>query len=145
MESSWNVNIKIAFDLPFATHRSLIKPITGTSHIKEILVKRFLSFLNQIKNSPKQMPKHILNTIKLDVRSTTGSNLRNILLLTNKSNIDKLELLDFKCVNYHPIKKEDDWKPGIILEITDVKFNQLEVDGFSFEELEEILDYVCTS
>ena len=145
MESSWNLNIKIVFDLPFATHRSIIKPITQSYHIKETLVKRFLSFIKQVKSSPKKLPKHILNTIKLDTRSTTGSNLRNILLLSKKSNVDKLDIFDFKSINYHPISKEDSWKPGMILEITDIKFNQLEVNGFSYDELEEILSYVCTA
>ena len=32
-----------------------------------------------------------------------------------------------------------------INEITDVKFNQLDVEHFSREELDEILNFLCTS
>ena len=33
----------------------------------------------------------------------------------------------------------------VILELTDVKFKQATIDGFTDEEVEEILDFVCTS
>ena len=145
VESSWNRNIKIAFDLPYATHRYLIKPIVKSNHVKEILVKRFLSFINQIRKSPKMIVNHILKAIKFDVRSTTGSNLRNIMLATGKSSVEKLEISDFKSIKYHPIAKEDSWRPEMILELTDIKFDILEVEGFSHEELKEILSYACTS
>ena len=84
LEGSWNRNAKVAFDLPFATHRYLVKHVVQCDHVKETLVKRFLSFIVQVKKSSKIMPQHILNTIQHDVRSTTGSNLRNILLLSPK-------------------------------------------------------------
>ena len=83
--------------------------------------------------------------MKLDARSTTGSNLRIIALLTDRSSVDKLEINDYKAVNYHPISDQDIWRTEIIKEITDVKFNQLEVPGFTFEEMEEILSFACTS
>ena len=102
IESSWNRNIKIAFDLPFSTHRNLMKPITETDHVKEILVKRFLSFISELKKSPKKIMRHIFNQVKLDVRSTTGSNLRNIALLTDKSSVDKLEINDYKAETITP-------------------------------------------
>ena len=76
VESSWNRNIKIAFDLPYATHRYLIKPFVKSNHMKEILVKRFLSFINQIRKSPKMIVNHILKAIQFDVRSTTGSKFK---------------------------------------------------------------------
>ena len=88
---------------------------------------------------------HILKAIKFDVRSTTGSNLRNIMLATGKSSVEKLEISDFKSIQYHPIAKEDSWRPEMILELTDIKFDILEVEGFSHEELEDILSYACTS
>ena len=145
LEGSWNRNAKVAFDLPFATHRYLVKHVVQCDHVKETLVKRFLSFIVQVKKSSKIMPQHILNTIQHDVRSTTGSNLRNILLLTPKDEVDTLEPSDYKYVNYHPIVEENMWKPNVIQELTNTKYNQLEVPGFSTEELDEILSYVSTS
>ena len=108
------------------------------------MIERFLSFLNQIEKSKKQIPKQLLSVIKHDVRSTTGSNLRNILLLTNKNTIEEITLEDIKTIKYNQIEKEDEWKVGFIREVTDIKFNQLEVENFSKEELDDILSYLCT-
>ena len=77
------------FDLPIQTHRYIIEPISQTKHLKNVLMERFLSFLMQIEKSTKKVPKQLLAFTKNDVRSTTMSNVGNILLLTDKSNIDE--------------------------------------------------------
>ena len=43
------------------------------------------------------------------------------------------------------LRKKDEWKVKFIHEITDVKFNKLEVENFSTEELVEILSHLCTT
>jgi hypothetical protein len=43
------------------------------------------------------------------------------------------------------MEENDKWKVQFIREITDVKFNKLEVPNFSDEELDEILSHLCTS
>ena len=145
LENSWNTSVRVMFDLPLQTHRYLIEPVSQTKHLKIVLMERFLSFLNQIENSKKQIPKHLLSFIKHDVQSTTGSNLRNILLLTDKNNIDDLCKDDIKKLHYHQIEDQDSWKVNFIHEITDVKFNLLEVENFLNEDLDEILSVLCTS
>ena len=40
---------------------------------------------------------------------------------------------------------EESWRVGIIREMTDRKFGQMTVDGFSDEECDEMLTYACTS
>ena len=145
LENSWNTSVRIMFDLPLQTHKYLIEPISQTKHLKIVLIERFLSFLNQIEKSRKKIPRQLLSFIKHDVRSTTGSNLRNILLLTDKNNIDDVCRDDILKIKYNKIDSKDNWKVDFIGEITDVKFDQLKVENFSKEELEEILDFLCTS
>ena len=41
--------------------------------------------------------------------------------------------------------QEDKWRIEMIKELTDIKFGQLELDGFSNEECEEILNFACVS
>ena len=110
-----------------------------------MLLERFFSFLTQILKSKKQVPKQLLNFIANDVRSTTGSNLRNLLLLTNNDTIEEINIEDIKKLKYHQIDENEIWKVNFIKEITNLKFNQLEVEDFSREELDEILSYLCTS
>ena len=82
LENTWNVSMRLMLDIPRESHRRLIEPLSDTTHLKTILIKRFLLFLQQIRNSSKIACKFLLETICLDTRSTTGSNLRRILLLT---------------------------------------------------------------
>ena len=108
----------------FLENRYLIEPLSGTSHVKSILVKRFLTFLEQIRKSKKCASKHLLNSIIFDTRSTTGSNLRNILLNTGKSQIQEIVPNDAFEVKYHPIKSQDKWKLPFINDIIEHKNDQ---------------------
>ena len=123
----------------------MIEQISKTKHLKFVLIERFLSFLNQIVKSKKLIPKQLLSFIKNDVCSTTGSNLRNILLLTDKNNIEEICIDDIRKMVFEEIDDREKWKIDFINEITDVKFNQLDVEHFSREELDEILNFLCTS
>ena len=71
--------------------------------------------------------------------------MRNILLLTDKPSVEDVTRDDLRKLEYAPIDKEDKWKVKFIKEITDIKFNKLIVEDFTTEELEDILEYLCTS
>ena len=120
LENSWNTAVKVMFDLPVQTHRYIIEPISQTKHLKIVLLERFLSFLEQIHKSKKNVPKQLLSFIKNDARSTTGSNLRKMLLLTKKNNIDELSKDDVAALHYHEVDPKDGWKIKMIKEITDL-------------------------
>ena len=145
LENSWNVSIRLTYDLPFQTHRYLIEPISEHIHLKKILIRRFLSFIQQIKHSKKNIPKQLLNIIQHDTRSVTGSNIRKILLLTGKDDISNVSKYDIDNIVYAEISDENKWRVDLIKEITDVKYNQLNIEGFSVEECNEILEYACIS
>ena len=132
------------FDLPLDTHRNLIEPISGTTHVKIVLQKRFLSFVEQIKKSGKRLPRLMFNLIIDDIRSTTGSNLRGILLQTTKVKSSQLDMSDIQQLKYHSINDDQKWKIGVISELLRIRNEDLVVDGFSMEELEEILFHLCS-
>ena len=108
-------------------------------------MKRFLSFLSQIQKSSKFLPGMLLNLVKHDVRSTVGSNLRNIMLLTGKDTIDEIKERDVLDVDYAPVNQEDLWKIKMVMEIIDVGDGQLHLENFSKEEIDDTLEYLCTS
>ena len=145
MESTWNKSVKLMMDLPLSTHRRLIEPLSGYTHISTVLIKRFLSFVSQIRKSGKTVTKQLLENMKNDVRSTTGHNLRKILLNTNKISVEELNISDYTFVRYHPLSKEEGWKVILIKELFDLRVGNLEVDNLSSEETEEIISLVCTS
>ena len=143
MENTWNVSMRLMLDIPRETHRYLIEPLSKTKHIKTVLIKRFLSFLQQIRKSNKAASKFLLDSILLDARSTTGSNLRNILLLTDKADVRQLEPNDAYQVNYHPINQEEEWRLPFICDIIEAKNDQLNILNISDDDLEEMLDALC--
>ena len=73
--------------------------------------------------------------IQNDVKSTTGRNLRNILLGSSKSKISQLDKSDASCFPYHPIAEENVWRVAYLWELVDVKNDILVVENFSQEEL----------
>ena len=145
IENAWKVSIRKMFDIPRETHRYMIEPISEVPHIKSIIIKRFLSFIKQIENCPKKIVGNLLRLIKRDVNSTTGANLKQIQQICNKTSIDDLEVSDADIIKYHPIPENEKWRVPIIKEIIDARMNNSEIEGFSFKELDNIVEFVCTS
>ena len=83
--------------------------------------------------------------IRYDTQSVTGNNLRKILLLVGKEDVDDLNPHDANDITYAPIPEEEEWRVGLVKEITDVKFGRMSVEGFSTEELNDLLRFVCIS
>ena len=69
----------------------------------------------------------MLRLIRRDIRSTTGNNLRKILLLTDKNNVELLVSSDAMRIKYQPIKLEDQWNVGMIQEINQMRNDKLEI------------------
>ena len=144
VESSYNKSVKAMLDLPIATHRNLIEPLTSETHIKIVLIRRFLSFVEKIRNSGKPALEMLLSEAASDVRSTTGSNLRNIMLLAGKTSIDAVSVPDADKIEYFKLEDEDTWKVTLATELIEAKANSKEIPGFNDIELDTILNYICT-
>ena len=100
IESSYNRSVKIMLDLPYATHRCLIEPLTGERHVKKVLISRYLGFMEKIASSKKRAVKMLMETAKKYVRSVTGHNFRNIMLLVGKSSVESVKKEDVDMVEY---------------------------------------------
>ena len=77
-------------DLPLQTHRYLIEPLAGT-HWKTKIMRGYLGFIKRVRNSSKHVLRQLYHLASRYMRNVTGSNLRNILMLTNKVHVDELE------------------------------------------------------
>ena len=142
--NSWNVSVRQMFGLNMKTHRYIIEPISGT-HLKSILIKRFLKFIEKVRYSRKSTLSHILKFIENDCRSTAGNNLRNILLLTQKNQISQLDPIDAMLMQYHPIEDHNVWRINQIEELIEIIYRSSEVPGFDTTDLKYILDDICTT
>jgi hypothetical protein len=98
---------RLMCDLPLRTHRYLLEPITDVTHVKLLLARQFIVFLNQIVKSPKHIPLELLQAVKYDVRSNTGYNLRRLMLLTQKTFVEQISSAGYKLIEYHKNREED--------------------------------------
>ena len=145
---SWNVNLRIIWDLPYNTHRYFFEHLTQTRHLKVLLLKRFLRFILSITAAQNSACKMVLYTCYRNMRSTTGSNIRNIELAVN----ERIALEDLKKamgkleekMHFEQIPKEEMWRISVMKEMALMKQGFLDVEGFAVEETELILQYICS-
>ena len=145
LEGTYNRSVKVMANLPYQTHRYMIEPISGTRHMKMKILKNYLSFIQQVKKSTKHVLRQLYSLASNDVRTVTGQNLRNILLMTNKLHVDQLDPSIVSNLEYHKMDKHETWRTNLVREILDLKHGNLVLpDGWSDDELEEILNLACT-
>ena len=108
-------------------------------------MKRFLRFLEQIKNSSKRAINSLLSVCRNDCNSITGKNLRNIMLLCNKDNTSLVNENDLDNLTYNPIPENEIWRMDLLNELMNTRSSSLEVPGFTSDELTDIINIVCTS
>ena len=145
IEKTFNVSICPMFDLPRETHRYLIEPLSDTRHIKVVLLKQYLQFRNQVFQSNKTTLISLFKICQSDSSSTTGSNMRNIMLLCEKTSIHDLVPSDIDSLMFENIQENEEWRVSLIKELVDIKHNNELLPGFSSEEVEDIMKFACVT
>ena len=144
LEHTWNISQRKLLSIPRNTHRYFIEPLTETKHIKFALLKRFVNFVNNLAKSTKMVIKNMLSCVKYECRSTTGHNLRQIMLLVNKTNVDEITTDDFRSQIYNVVPNVGKWKINLAKEIIEVINRNLEMGILDTAELDDILEHILT-
>ena len=144
LENSYNVSVRIMLGLPQNTHRYLVQPLANGVHVKQVFARRFLNFCEKLSKSKKAVVRDTFEKTKFNIKTTTGKNLAELGHLLNKS-VKDLSPSDAGNIVFAKVDDENQYKIDFIKEIIDVKHGNLEVDGFSQDELEELLEFLCTS
>ena len=144
VEKTWNTSQRVLLRIPRVAHRYFIEPLSETQHIKFSLLKRFTNFVHRLTNSSKCVLRHVLSTVKTECRSTTGNNLRNIMLLVNKTTLADVTSKALDKQIYAITPQVDKWKVGIAKEIIEVKNEKLEPQILSNKELDNVLEVIIT-
>jgi hypothetical protein len=140
VENIYNRSVKIMLDLPVETHRGLIVPVSGKKHVKFILLKRFFKFIQSINISNKPLLRRLMLSIRDDARSTTGRNLKSLMLLTRKTSVVDIEMGDLETLRYHPMGENEELRLEMI-ELVMEKRKSHELDT----EEEELRTLLCIS
>jgi len=137
--STWNVMVRMSFDLPRETHRYLISPISRSFHLKDILVRRFVKFYNTLSNSEKPSVTYLKSVQEHDLRSTFGRNVHNIF-----KDADVSSMSNVKTTSYMPLLTQEHWRINAILELLECQAGRCSV-GLDSQQVRELLGYLATS
>ena len=96
--------------------------------------------ISKIRSSSKTILTTLLSAIELDTRSTTGKNLREIMLLTDKLSIYDIKTEDADHFPYFPRPEEDAWKTEVI----QCLLEEREQGNLDESDL-ELLNYLCAN
>ena len=132
-------------NLPFATHRFLIEPISNEKHVKLVLIERFVSFMDKIETSGKLAIRMLKSEAMKDVRSTTGANFRGIMKLLGDMDIQNVSIPTIKTLDYRPMCEENQWKIEIAKELNDVRNGDKILEGFNPTEVNDMMEFLCVS
>ena len=142
--SSWNVAIRILFNLPRDTHRYIIEPVSDNLHVKTMLCSRFVSFFNSLNESPKLCIRLLANVCKSDNRSVL---CKNLVKIANDCNSDVSQLTK-RCVKenmtFFPVPDEQSWKIPILKELLDIRAQNLYIADFNDEEITNMINELCS-
>ena len=139
LEKTWNVSARVMLGLPRTTHRYLIEPLTGTQHIIKSIRNRFLKFMHSIAEGKKLALKRVLNAILMDVRSTTGKNLRYLMLQTASFRVKEIDVYKEP---YKQIPTKEMWRIPLIEEMIATKNNERTII-LSIPEMDDLMEYAC--
>ena len=141
LEKTWNVSIRTMLMLPRNTHRYFLEPLSNTHHIVKSLQSRFLKFVSNIADGKKKALRRVLDSVKDDVRSVTGRNLRYLKMKTANFNEKELDVYNEP---YKATPNNDHWRLSIAKEIVETRCGDL-VTNISKEEVDDIANFVCGS
>ena len=63
LESSYNHSIKIMMNLPLATHRELIEPLSDQKHVKLVFIKSFIQIITKMWLSKKPILRTLIAAV----------------------------------------------------------------------------------
>ena len=141
-EGTFNRNIKLTLNLPYPTHRNILPVISHAKPLRITLAKRFLTFVGKLRSSEKPVLRHTVRLVENDTRTVTGRNLRNILLLTDRPDVQHLSPIDMDAVCLYG--EPELWRVLAITDILEMRAGELQLpDGWSLDDMEVNLQSAC--
>ena len=142
---SWNVTTRMCFSVPRNSHCYFIEPLSKCQHIKTMLCSRFSKFYNTMQNSKKPSVRILTNLCKNDTSTVYGNNLQKISKLCNTTSdeLNPMVVKQIMCVYPCPVGEE--WRIQMLIELCELKSNDLVVENFDNTEYDDFIEYLCTT
>ena len=134
------------WDLPAPTHTCYLESLSPVPHLEAVLTGRYIGFIQNLACSGKSLLRLLFSSCSSAQNSLTGQNIHYLMSKYKKPTLSSLlaEKHLIKSTRVYPMTDDASWKLKLMEEICLIKKGHLEID-FDSEDLENILDYICTS
>ena len=158
LSNSYNVNIRIIFNIPRNSHCWITEQIANIRHAKQQMFSRYIKFVNTLCATERRCVKSLFEYVRGDVRSLVGGNLRQILLETQVlvvPGVTRPSELNNYCV--YPVPEDEAYRLPLLQSLLEIRndnwaviFNEENGGDEHDDELEEndiitMINDVCSS
>ena len=133
---TWNVNLRILYDLPRETHCWVVEALSGGKHFKQMVYSRFIKYLSVLKKNKRPVLRTLYNVVSNDVKTLTGSNIRKVLLDTS---LDPRSISRHQLSEWTVYQPADSWTVPLVVSLLELRHENWEVN-FDFEDEMDTLD-----
>ena len=142
---SWNVTMRNVLSVDRRTHRFLVEELSKQEHPRVMLASRLVSFYRAQLNSPKFRVRFLVRLAENDKRTVLGRSLDNIASECDQA-LDKLTPKIVKAKLRHAVAPSgQEWKLPLASELYSLGCDEKSLLGFTCDEIDEMLQYICIS
>ena len=80
-----------------------------------------------------------------DTNSVTGQNLRKIMFCCDLNSISDLNCDSINKLVYSEVPNDQLWRINFIHELLSTRNDELEVPGFTSDEISDMIDFICVT
>lgn len=146
--ASWNVTIRMVFNLDRCTHRYLIESISNCLHPKVMLSSRYVTFYRSLVTCKKFCVRFLARIQERDNRTVLGRTLESLMtecdLPPSKLNELTAPLVKKKCC-YMSVPDAEVWRIPMLVELIKVRDSQLALVNLNSDEINDLIDHLCVS
>ena len=122
---TWKVNLRIIYDLPRETHCWIVEQLTGGTHLLQMIYSRFCKYIQMVRKNKRAFLRDLYGIVKDDIRTTSGSNIRTILLSTG---VDPRYQNKHKISGWCAYPPQDSWTVPLLTSLMELRSENWEVD-----------------
>lgn len=130
--STWNGLLRSLFHLPLATHRYILEAVSGSVHLKEIVLRRFTKFHQKLSVSSNPLIRNLFRIQRSDMRSGFA---RNVCIAGVMQGVDRNPVI-------HPVPAGEEWRIQVV---RDIASRTLTIQNLVPAERDMILQHICCS
>ena len=149
--NSWNILVRIVFNIPRNSHRYFIEELTNCKHIMSTLFQRYLGFISSLLSSKKQCLSSLATVVLSDKGSLSSQNIETI---EKKSGLEDVLSVSPQVVAdaivYSEVPMGEEWRIEMLKELLLLKSKEFELDfgelsPLTSSEVDDLIDFVASS